>query len=627
MNDSHAANLTRTAIFKRSMPMKCIYRTASAFTLLAPMLLAAAAEDSLDWEALTSPSPEYGLAVGPDGHYLTRQNGNWGENGASSILRYSGSGATLSSPAWADPAASESSFYFSDRQNLGCFESDRASSQNLRGANLWCVRWLGDRWSEAYELPAPVNSDATEYSPVVRDDGNLFFASDRSGGAGLGDIYVARQNGDSWTVDALGDSVNSSGGEWNVEVSPGGEFLLFEASHRNTNRTVPGDLYMSRAEADGWGDAVPLSLLNTNGSDLMPRFLSDETFAYARSEGADVDMHLAHIDRILPIEPVVAAVSRSQGQVHVLDPESLQTLQRIDVGAGPHDVASSEDGRLAVVPLFGIFPKAHEGPIEPGELQWQSRPSAGVAVVDLSAANSTITRPLNDCKRPHGSVTTAQAHRAWITCENEGTVLEIDPRTGQTVRTFRVEEGVHKLMHLPKFDVLAATSPSAGEAYLIDLESGQIVRFETGSGAEALAASEDHATIYVANSQDRTVCEISVTRRELVSCVPSGGHFPIALAVDADENKLWVAHNTSSELVSISIESGKVIDRIPLPSPLLGMAFDARSRMIYVGLPRRNEILKIDADTHDVVVTNGSIGEIDDIDLIPAVHFGYPPDT
>ncbi len=605
--------------------MKCRYRTVGTFGLFAALPVTAA--DSVDWEALTSPSPEYGLVAGPDGHYLTRQDRNWGENGASRILRYGGNGAALSSPAWADPAASESSFYFSVEQNLGCFESDRPSSRDLQGGNLWCVRWLGDRWGTAYELPSPVNSDATEYSPVVRDDGSLFFASDRSGGAGLGDIYVATPNGESWTVDALGASVNSSGGEWNVEVSPGGEFLLFEASHRTTNRTIPGDLYIARSEADGWANAVPLSLLNTNGSDLMPRFLSEETFTYARSEGSDVDMHLAQIDQVLPVEPVVAAVSRSQGQVHLLDPHSLETLRRIDVGAGPHDIASSEDGRLAVVPLFGIFPKAHEGPIEPGELQWQSRPSAGVAIVDLSAASDVTTLPLDGCDRPHGSVTTAQAHRAWITCENEGTVHEIDPRSGRTVRTFQVEEGVHKLMHLPNFNMLAATSPSAGEAYLLDLESGRVDRFETGSGAEALAASEDHATIYVANSQDRTVCEISVERRELLSCVPSGGEFPIALALDADENKLWVAHNTSSELVSISIESGEVLERIPLPSPLLGMAFDARSRMIYVGLPRRNEILKIDADTHDVVTSNGSIGEIDDIDLIPAVHFGYPPDT
>lgn len=349
--------------------------------------------------------------------------------------------------------------------------------------------------------------------------------------------------------------------------------------------------------------------------------------ARSTTAGGRADVRNTQTRQLLPPTPLVAAVSRSSEQVVVLDPDSLKTVRRINVGPGPHDIVSSEDGRLAVVPLFGIHPKAHEGPIPASELEWQVEPSRGVAILDLSGSTGVKVHSLENCERPHGASATAQASRVWITCENEGEIREIDTNTGRTIRSFEVGAGVHKLMYLPKFALLAATNPESGEVYIADVDAGGFTRLVTGPGAEALAANADQTTIYVANSQDRTVCEIDVAKRMLLSCVPSGGQFPIALAVDALQNRLWVAHNASSELTAISLADGKVSERISLPSPLLGMAFDPRHRSIYVGLPRRNEILRIDADTFEVTASNGSIGEIDDIDLVPAAYFRFAPDT
>ena len=57
------------------------------------------------------------------------------------------------------------------------------------------------------------------------------------------------------------------------------------------------------------------------------------------------------------------------------------------------------------------------------------------------------------------------------------------------------------------------------------------------------------------------------------------------------------------------------------------MAFDARNRRLYVGLPRRNEVLLIDADTAETLAVTDDIMEVDDIDLVPAAHFMFAPDT
>ena len=325
--------------------------------------------------------------------------------------------------------------------------------------------------------------------------------------------------------------------------------------------------------------------------------------------------------------PVVLAVSRSHGDVVVLHPDTLEPIRRFAVGAGPHDIAVSDDGRLAVVPSFGVFPAPHEEPIAPADLQWRQGPSEGLAIVDLTTDDDSRQLALDDCKRPHGAAFAEPTRHIWITCDAEGEIREIDPLSGRTVRVFHVAEGVHKVMLLPERNVLTASNPSAGETYLIELEGERIDRFETGAGAEGLAANPDQSVVYVAQSGDRTVCGIDVVHRALGPCWPSGGRFPIALAVDEAREQIWVAHNASSDLVALSLETGEQLAKIELPSQPLGMAFDARKRRLYVGLPRLNRVLLLDADTRETLATTDTAMEVDDIDLHPASHFGYAPDT
>lgn len=597
------------------------------FKLLAAFLASAIAWDvyAQDISLFNSGLPDYGLVQGPDGYYLTRQKGAWGQSAGESIFYFSEPGAPGQPVPWADTSWHEGDFYYSAARSLGCFIREKISATGQGNPQIWCVRWQGDQWGAPYELPASVNSEAAEYSPVLRPDGSLYFASARKGGAGFADIYRAWMDGDAWSVERLSDAVNSSGGEWNLEIDPDGTVMIFEASHRKTNRTISGDLYASRLVGGHWSAAVPLSRLNTDGSDLMPRFINGR-LVMTTSEGKDADLRSVDLLKALPVPPLVAAVSRSAGDIVLLDPQTLETIRRIPVGAGPHDIAASEDGRTAVVPLFGIFPQPHDGPISPDQLKWQSQKSEGLAVLDL-ATGAARRFPMEDCRRSHGAAATAQAHIAWVTCETEGTLHEIDPATGKPIRVFELSKGVHKVMHLAGSRSLAATNPQAGALHLIDLKTGSVSTLNTGKGTEAIAATRDQKTIYVANAFDRTVCRVDVADQRLGACVPSGGKFPIAIAVDDIRGLIWVANNASSNIVALDAEGLGRVKTIDLPSRPLGLAYDPKRGRIYVGLPRRNEVLAIDAQTGNVVARTTDVMEVDDIDLIPAAHFGTAPDT
>lgn len=77
-------------------------------------------------------------------------------------------------------------------------------------ADLYQSTWNGRIWTRPTRV-ASLNSESNERGPAFSHDGkSLYFSSDREGGQGGDDIYVARWNGQEWTgVEALGTAINS----------------------------------------------------------------------------------------------------------------------------------------------------------------------------------------------------------------------------------------------------------------------------------------------------------------------------------------------------------------------------------------------------------------------------------
>ena len=142
-----------------------------------------------------------------------------------------------------------------------------------------------------------VHSDADEYSPVLTGSGTLYFASTREGGLGEGDIYRAAPRADGFAVpELLSSAINSPTGEWNLWINEEETEMLFEASSRKTNISIPGDLYYSRNTAAGWSPAIAVTQLNTRGSDLLPHLAPDGASLYYTSAEIGGGTELKEVD-------------------------------------------------------------------------------------------------------------------------------------------------------------------------------------------------------------------------------------------------------------------------------------------------------------------------------------------
>jgi Tol biopolymer transport system component len=119
-------------------------------------------------------------------------------------------------------------------------------------------------WSPPVNLGPSINTEFSEFHPAISADGlTLFFASDRPGGFGENDLWVAQranQNADWGPAQNLGPSFNTVHGEFGPELSPDGHWFFFATAGLAGGNT--SDIYAAfRNDTDddfGWGP--PLNL-------------------------------------------------------------------------------------------------------------------------------------------------------------------------------------------------------------------------------------------------------------------------------------------------------------------------------------------------------------------------------
>ena len=107
------------------------------------------------------------------------------------------------------------------------------------GNDIWMSKKSGSGWSEPQNLGRPINSDKDELFPHIRDNGMLYFASDRDGGMGGLDIYQAMRNEVGvWQVDNMKYPINSTADDFAIHFQAEQEKGMFSSSRKKGNDDI-----------------------------------------------------------------------------------------------------------------------------------------------------------------------------------------------------------------------------------------------------------------------------------------------------------------------------------------------------------------------------------------------------
>jgi Tol biopolymer transport system component len=167
-----------------------------------------------------------------------------------------------------------------------------ARTQRRDTYDIWFAERLasGD-WGEPKHLGAPVSSPtATQWSPSVATNGNLYYGTIRSGGRGGNDIWMSRLvNGVYQTPENVGDSVNTRFGEVEPWIAPDESYLIFSAIGR-PDGLGDHDLYISYRRRGVWQRPLHLPApINSPAGDMNPSVSPDGKYLYFSSSRSVFD--------------------------------------------------------------------------------------------------------------------------------------------------------------------------------------------------------------------------------------------------------------------------------------------------------------------------------------------------
>lgn len=194
-------------------------------------------------------------------------------------------------------------FYSPDNQRLyftGNNESKRNTKNN--GQDFFFTQKVEHAWTQPERLDVPINSKSTELFFSILNNGNIYFTSERPGGKGISNIYVAHKQGNGdYKVQDIGNKINKGFYNWDPCLASDESFMIFAAAHKfRKNRKA--DLFISYNRGNNWSRPKRLgNHINTNANEYGPFLSLDSKYLFfvRLGDGSQGDIYWIDLDTIL----------------------------------------------------------------------------------------------------------------------------------------------------------------------------------------------------------------------------------------------------------------------------------------------------------------------------------------
>lgn len=301
----------------------------------------------------------------------------------------------------------------------------------------------------------------------------------------------------------------------------------------------------------------------------------------------------------------LVVANKAEATVSLVDLASGKVAATLPVGPGPHEVAISADGRLALVANYGTGPQ----------------PGSTLTLVDIPAAKVVKTIDLGEYRRPHGMVFVGNG-RALVTAEANKALLEVDVEAGKVVRAIVTGQEVsHMVAVTPDGSRAFVANIGSGTVTAIDLKEGKkISDVQTGAGAEGIAVTPDGRQVWVTNRAADTVTVLDASSLEAVKTIEAAS-FPIRAEATPDGKRVLVSLAKSGDLAVFSTAGPALEKRVKLEAT--AAADQAGRLMVEFGDSSVPIGVEIAPDGKRAYVAHANADQISVVDLAEGKRVGF----
>lgn len=250
-------------------------------------------------------------------------------------------------------------------------------------------------------------------------------------------------------------------------------------------------------------------------------------------------------------------LNESDANASLIDARERTSRGVFATGVGPHEVAVSPDGRLAVVADYG-----------------EQQPGSTLTVLDTTSGALVRKIDLGAPRRPHG-IQFEDARHVIVTAEASDAILRVDVLAGRVVDVLPTEQKVsHMVVLTPDRKRAFVANIASNSVSAIDLASGSILaQIATGNGSEAIDITPDGREVWVGNRAADTLSVIDARSLAVVATLPCA-KFPIRLKITPGGKHALVSCAQSGDVAVFDVAKRTELRRIPMALDLVANTSD-----------------------------------------------------
>ena len=284
--------------------------------------------------------------------------------------------------------------------------------------------------------------------------------------------------------------------------------------------------------------------------------------------------------------PALLVLNKEDSTISIVDPVTLKTVAQIPTGEGPHEIAASDDGKLAFVANYGA-----------------RTPGNTISVIDLVGQKEARRADLGALRRPHGI--TFVDGKVWFTAEENKLIARYEPAANQLDWLLGIGQNRTHMLVFSKDRTQLFTSNIQSDSITLlqrgsDPYSWIATNIAVGKGPEGGDVSPDGREFWAANSGDGTVSIIDVAAKKVVQTLDIHTKRSNRLKFTPDGKLALISDLSGNELVILDAASRKEIKRMNLGRNPEGILMVPDGSRAYVAVAGEKNVAVLDLKSLEV---------------------------